>query len=143
MKNFNIIFVCHGSICRSPAAEYILKFLDDRFNVKSRAISYEEIGHDIYPPMKKALKEANIPFECHHATYITNTDYDWADYIFYMDEENRYHLNRLFPNSDKVKPIYCFTPSIKEIEDPWYTSRYDLVIAELKVCIKDIISHLI
>ena len=142
MQKPHIIFICHGSICRSPAAEFILKNLSSDYEVISRAVSYEEIGNDIYPPMKIALRKADIPFSYHSAKHITKEDYDWADYIFYMDNENFYRLNRLFPNSNKIHPIYEWTPSINEIEDPWYTGRYDKVVSQITDCVIDIIKKL-
>lgn len=142
MQKPHIIFICHGSICRSPAAEFIMKNLSSDYEVVSRAVSYEEIGNDIYPPMKIALRKANISFDYHAAKHISNEDYAWADYIFYMDKENFYRLNRLFPNSDKLFPIYEWTPSINEIEDPWYTGNYDKVVRQINECVKDIIKKL-
>lgn len=138
----NIIFVCHGSICRSPAAEYIMKNLTNDFDVISRATSYEEIGNDIYPPMKNELNRQGIKFDKHYAQRISTTDFEWADYIFYMDSNNEYNLKRILGESDKIMPIYYFTPTINEIEDPWYTGNYSLVVNQLKRCIKDIIKHL-
>ena len=137
-----IIFVCHGNICRSPAAEYIMKNLTNEYEIISRATSYEEIGNDIYPPMKRELMKNSIPFSRHFATKITYEDYESADYIFYMDEENRYSLERMFHNSNKIMPIYKFTPSINEIEDPWYTGRFDVVVKRITLCVKDIINFL-
>ena len=142
MQKANIIYICHGSICRSPAAEFIMKKLSDNFSVISRAVSYEEIGNDIYPPMKNALRKADVPFSYHPAQHISKEDYDWADYIFYMDKENFYRLDRLFPNSNKIHPIYEWTPSIDEIEDPWYTGRYDKVVSQITDCVIDIIKKL-
>ena len=82
-----ILFVCHGNICRSPAAEFICKkYLkeigrDSEFSVSSYAVSLEEIGNDIYPPMKRELTSKGIPFDIHYATRITQRDYDEADYV--------------------------------------------------------------
>lgn len=137
-----IIFICHGNICRSPAAEYIMKHLSKEYDVCSKATSYEEIGNDIYPPMKRVLNQHNIPFDRHYASRITNKDFLEADYIFYMDEENHYSLIRMFGNSNKILPIYQYTSSINEIEDPWYTGRYELVFAQIYQCIKDILNNI-
>ena len=138
----NIIFVCHGSICRSPAAEFIFKNLCDKHHVISRAISHEEIGNDIYPPMKRELNKRDIPFSRHYATYITDEDFANADYIFYMDSSNRYLLTRKFGESNKILPIFYFTPGIDEIEDPWYTDNYEKVVNQITTCIKDIIKNI-
>ena len=142
------IFVCHGNICRSPAAEWIMKYLlqrldlEEDFFVLSRATSLEEIGNDIYPPMKRELLVNNIPFERHYSQRINYNDYQEADYIFYMDDENYAFLYRMFGGDDKIKPVYEWTPSIKEIEDPWYTGRFNVVVSQLKQCIKDILDNI-
>lgn len=144
-----IIFVCHGNICRSVAAEYIAKLLlikyhlDDRFNVISRATSTEEIGNDIYPPMKRALYNKEIPFYTHHARRISQQDYDNADYIFYMDEFNKRNL--LYQLNDYKKiifPITMYTPHLSQIDDPWYTGQFDEVVDELEECIENIIQRI-
>lgn len=137
-----IIFVCHGNICRSVAAEFIMKSMTDKFEIISRATSYEEIGNDIYPPMKRELTKNNIPYKRHYAQRIDKQDYDSSDYIFYMDDENRYMLERMFPNSNKIFPIYKFTSGINEIEDPWYSDRFDLVVRQITQCIKDILNNI-
>lgn len=138
-----IIFICHGSICRSPAAEFIMKHLTNEFDVTSRAVSYEEIGNDIYPPMKRELNRRGIPFEIHHASRITNKDYEEADYIFYMDSSNRRYLSSMFNDTaNKIHPIFVFTPEISEIEDPWYTDNYSKVCDQITKCCKDIINNI-
>lgn len=137
-----IIFVCHGSICRSPAAEMIFKTLSNEHEVISRALTYEEIGHDIYPPMKRELIRQGISFTRHYATYLTKEDFDWCDYLFYMDDENRYMLERRFGSSKKILPIYHYTNSIFEIEDPWYTDNFEKVVNQITTCIKDIVKNI-
>lgn len=144
-----IIFVCHGNICRSVAAEYIVKdYLkkinkSEEFNVFSRAVSTEEIGNDIYYLMQEALKRRNIPFDRHKAKLISYQDYDKADLIYFMDEENAYYLNRLFTDKEnKIKPITLYSNKINKIEDPWYTHRFELVISQLEECICEIFKHI-
>ena len=133
-----IIFVCHGNICRSVAAEYILKkkikdlHLEDRLCCFSRATSNEEIGNDIYPPMKDELRKRGIPFTRHFAERITQKDYDLADYIFYMDNNNKRYLNFLLDDyKNIIKPVTCFDDKNFEIEDPWYTDNFQKVCDEL------------
>ena len=137
-----ITFVCHGNICRSVAAEYIMKSLSKDYIVISRATSYEEIGNDIYPPMKRELLKNNIPFDRHYAKRIDYDDYSSSDYIFYMDNENHYSLNRMFGESSKILPIYQYSKDIYEIEDPWYTGRFDVVVKQITQCIKDILLNI-
>ena len=143
-----IIFVCHGSICRSPAAAFIAKqYLKElgregEFDIQIRATSSEEIGNDVYPPMKRELMRRGIALYPHRATRISQSDYSRADYIFYMDEENRWSLNRQLDDYKHILfPINKWTPSIREIEDPWYTDRYELVVTEITECIHDIFKH--
>ena len=144
-----IIFVCHGSICRSPAAAFIAKqYLkelgrDAEFNIIIRATSSEEIGNDVYPPMKRELFRRGVKMYPHAAQRIRQIDYDNADYIFYMDYENQYSLMRQIDNYKSILyPINKWTSSITEIEDPWYTGRYELVCDEITECIKDIFKHI-
>lgn len=125
----NIIFICHGNICRSPIAEILFKRLlkeDDNINVISRATSTEEIGNDIYPQMKRVLYSHNVRFDRHYATRITLSEFNDADYIFYMDRNNLYYLERLFGPSNKFHLISEFDDN-KEVEDPWYTDRFEYV----------------
>ena len=99
-----ILFVCHGNICRSVMAEYIMKNLDkdNKFYVESCATTKEEIGNDIYPPVKEVLKSKNIIFDKHKARQINENDYYNFDYIFCMDQENLYDLERILPSNDKT-----------------------------------------
>ena len=141
----NIIFVCHGNICRSVAAEYIAKYLDKdhHHNIISRATSFEEIGNDLYPPMKQTLTQEGIPFDIHHATRINQKDYDWVDIIFYMDDEYKWSLDRIVHDTKgKIKPIYQYTPDIYEIEDPWYTRNFQKVVTQIKRCVLDILENI-
>lgn len=144
-----IIFVCHGSICRSPAAEFIAKdYLRksktlENYDISSLAVSFEEIGNDIYPPMKRELLSRGIKLERHSARRITQQDYDSCDYIFYMDKSNEYYLNRILNNyQNKIFPIFHFSKGIYEIEDPWYSDRYSLVVDQISECIEDIFANI-
>lgn len=144
-----IIFVCRGSICRSPAAGFIAKqYLksikrEDEFNIIIRATSNEEIGNDIYPPMKKELLKRNIALLPHSATHITQEDYAAADYVFYMDADNLVSLrHQLIINKSNLYPINKWTTSIYDIEDPWYTGRFALVCEQLSMCLSDIFDHI-
>ena len=137
-----ILFVCHGSICRSPAAEMIFKSLSIEHEVFSRALTGEEIGNDIYPPMKKELVRRSIPFTPHQARLMSLEDFESSDYIFYMDVENHYMLVRRFGDSKKILPVFQFSPGIHEIEDPWWTGNYKKVVDQLTTCVKDIIKNI-
>ncbi len=145
-----IIFVCHGNICRSPGAEWIMKHLllkyklEEDFFVISRATSLEEIGNDIYPPMKRALYNKEIPFYEHHAKRITLDELNKADYIFYMDNLNKSYLERLFgPLQNKCQIITNYSDSVSIIDDPWYTGDFDNVVNQIEECCENIITRLL
>lgn len=138
----NIIFVCHGNICRSPLGEILLNNLltdeeKNRIHVFSRATSLEEIGNDIYPPMKHVLYVHGDKFNRHYATRITKEEFDKADYIFYMDRNNLYYLERMFGPSNKFHLISEFDDN-REVEDPWYTDRFELVYSLIKKYVQTI-----
>ncbi len=145
-----IIFVCHGNICRSVAAEFIMKkmlldrHLENDFKVFSRATSMEEIGNDIYPPMKRELIRRGIPFSRHFAERISQRDYELADYIFYMDEHNKSYLDRIIDDYKHIVfPVTMYEKDINMIEDPWYTDRFEKVCNQLEICIDHIINELV
>ena len=92
-----ILFICHGNICRSPMAEFIMKHLvetsdeiaqNGAFEIASAAVSTEEIGNDIYPPAKRTLAAHGIPFSRRGARQMTKADYHYYDYIVCMDQSN-------------------------------------------------------
>ena len=136
-----IVFVCHGNICRSVAAEYIMKSMTNNYIIVSRATSYEEIGNDIYPPMKRVLNEHGVRYERHFAAQITHDEYLTAEYIFYMDTHNLYYLERMFGRNDKYVLITRFLDD-KTIEDPWYTGRFEFVYKRIESAIKSIVDFL-
>ena len=144
-----VLFVCHGSICRSPAAEAIFKQEAKKrgrageFECASLALSDEEIGNDIYPPMKRELTRQGIPFERHYARRLTQRDLDGCDYLFYMDSSNARRLAWLVHDPKGIsKPVFAYSPTIDEIEDPWYSGRYELVVQQLVRCVNDILDHI-
>ena len=93
-----ILFVCHGNICRSPMAEFVLKDMAakagvaHRFQIDSCAASREEIGSGVYPPARRELMKHNVPCGDHRARQITRKDLEYYDHIYYMDSRNRGYL---------------------------------------------------
>lgn len=124
----NIIFVCHGNICRSVMAEYIFDYYNKNENItsSSRATSYEEIGNDIYYQAKIELEKHHIPYSFHQAQRITKAEYDQAYKVYVMDQENYNSLKMMFNDTRKVEYLNGY------IEDPWYTRRFGLVFDEIK-----------
>lgn len=127
-----ILFVCYGNICRSPMALMIFRDIvirnqkESLFFCDSCATSLEEIGNDMYPPIKKKLEEKNIPFSKHQAKIFQKEDYDRFDYIIVMEEKNQYELLRFV--EDKNKKIHLlleYTDKVRDIKDPWYTRDFE------------------
>ena len=145
-----MLFVCHGNICRSVAAEFICKQLikeqklENEFYIDSCATSLEEIGNPIYPPMKKVLEKHHILLEKHYAKQITKEDYNNFDYIFIMDNNNMRNIKHLLGEdiNHKIYLIKDFVGKNGYIEDPWYTGNYELVFNDLYDCIQRIIEKL-
>ena len=128
-----ILFVCHGNICRSPMAEFVMKELvrragrEHEFLIESAATSREEIGNDIHYGTRTKLREMGIPFRRRAARQITNADYDEFDYLVAMDDENEYYMNRWWaPDTDhKIVRLLSFAGKSRDIADPWYTGNFD------------------
>lgn len=134
-----VLFVCHGNICRSPMAEFVLKYIvnktckADEFYIESCATSTEEIGNDIHRGTKEVLHRHNIPFSKRAARQITKSDYEKFDYIIGMDEYNIKNLKRM-SGEDKDGKIYKlldFTASPRDVADPWYTGDFDKTYTDI------------
>ena len=121
-----ILFVCHGNICRSPIAEYVMKDLvkkagrANEFHIASAAVSREEIGNPVYPPARRELARHGIACDGHAAHQITRKELEDYDYIYYMDASNARYLRRLFgADADKCRPLLS-----RDVADPWYTGDF-------------------
>lgn len=130
-----VLFVCHGSICRSPMAEAVFRHmleergLGERFAVDSAAVSAEEIGNPVYPEANRTLVAHGLPASNHHAWQLTRADYDRYDFFIGMDQENIYRMRQIFGGDSqrKVGLLLAYTEHPREVEDPWYTGRFDRV----------------
>lgn len=128
-----ILFVCHGNICRSPMAEFVMKKLvRDRglgrdFEIASAATSREEIGNPVYPPARRKLSEHGISCSGKTAVQITSADYRRYDCIILMDSNNRRNLRRIIPDDPegKVHMLMDFTDRPRDVADPWYTGDFE------------------
>ncbi len=128
-----ILFVCHGNICRSPAAEFVLQQLADEagvadeFEIESAATSSEEIGNPVYPPMRRILEEHGYNCAGKTARRVRHSDYALFDLIIGMDEENTWDLRRVF-HGDPDGKLHTLLEYIgrgdEEIPDPWYTRDF-------------------
>ena len=121
-----ILFVCHGNICRSPMAEFVMKDLvkkagrEKEFSIASAAVSREEIGNPVYPPARRELAKHGIRCDGHAAHQITRSELDSFDHIYYMDGSNARYLRRLFgAEGDKCLPLLDH-----DVADPWYSGDF-------------------
>ena len=129
----SITFLCHGNICRSPMAEYIMKALvaqagrADDFCITSAAVSYEEEGNPMYPPARRTLASHGIPFGEHRAHRITPEEAAAADRIVVMDRSNLRLLSRIVPAScmGKVSLLLSHAGQDRDVADPWYTGDFE------------------
>ena len=128
-----ILFVCHGNICRSPMAEFVMKDLVQKagraneFVIDSCAVSNEEQGNPIYPPAKRKMQEHGIPFDAHRAHKITKSEFDAYDLVILMDQSNLNILSRIVgrDNLDKVHMLMSYAGSSRDVADPWYSGDFE------------------
>ena len=135
-----ILFVCHGNICRSAAAEMVMKQMAREqgrrdLQIASAAATREEIGNDIYPPMKKALAAAGYQCERHAARQTTRAEYSQWDYIVGMDDENMWDMRHIYGGDPDGKLSMLLDWAGKpgqEIDDPWYTRDFGGVLKQIE-----------
>ena len=128
-----ILFVCHGNICRSPMAEFVMKDLvkkaglASQFHIESAATSREEIGNPVYPPARRKLAEHGISCEGHAARLLTRRDYADYDLLIGMDQENLRDMRRICGGDPegKLHLLTEFAGRSGEVADPWYTGDFE------------------
>ena len=129
----NVLFICHGNICRSTMAEFYMKHivneagLSDSIYVESAATSREEIGNDIHYGTKQKLDEMGISYTRRKARQVTMDDYRKFDYLIIMDENNARNLRRIIGDdvNHKVHKAMTFVGESRDVKDPWYTGDFD------------------
>ncbi len=134
-----ILFICHGNICRSVAAEMVLKqMVRERglsgIRIDSAATTREEIGNDVYPPMKKTLAEAGYVCERHAARQTVRGDYDRYDLLIGMDQENLYDMHRIYGGDPqhRISLLRSWAGENREIDDPWYTRDFRTALEQIE-----------
>ena len=128
-----ILFVCHGNICRSPMAEFVMKDLAEKagrsgdFSIASAATSTEELGNPVYPPARRKLAEHGIGCAGKTARQLRRQDYDDYDLLIGMDDANLRNMNRICGGDPegKMHLLLDFTYRPGEVADPWYTGDFD------------------
>ena len=132
-KMIKILFVCHGNICRSPMAEFVMKDLvakagrEDDFYIESAATSTEEIGNPVYPPARRKLAEHGIGCAGKTARQMTQSDYHRFDMIVGMDGWNLRNMRRICGDDPegKISLLMDFTKRPGDVADPWYTGDFE------------------
>ena len=128
-----ILFVCHGNICRSTMAEYVMKDMIEKrglgyaFEIDSAATSREEIGNPIYPPARRKLIDEGVPIGNHRARQITKADYKYYDNIYIMDHWNLRNISRVLGLTEKQIELGGKIEMLidRDVADPWYTGDFD------------------
>ena len=135
-----ILFICHGNICRSPMAEFVLKALvkarglEGLYHIESAAVSAEETGNPIYPPAKRCLTQHGVWFDnSKRARQVTASDYARFDRIICMDSSNLRWLGRIFPGDPegKIHLLMSYTGSGRDVADPWYTGDFERAFQDI------------
>ena len=128
-----ILFVCHGNICRSPMAEFVMKDLTAKsglsaqFHIASAATSREEIGNPVYPPARRKLAEHGVACGGHAARQLTAQDYREYDLLIGMDQANLRNMKRICGGDPegKLHLLLDYTSRPGDVADPWYTGDFD------------------
>ncbi len=126
-----ILFVCHGNICRSPMAEFILKDMvrkagiSEQFEIASAATSTEEIGNPLYYAARQILIQHGIACSGHQARQLTRVDGDQYDLLIGMDNANIRNMRRICPQAiNKIQLLLSYTSRPGEVDDPWYSGDF-------------------
>ena len=137
---FNILFVCHGNICRSPMAEFVMRDcvrsrkLEDLVHIESAATSTEEIGNPVHRGTRRILAAKGIDCTGKTARQMTKADYDNFDLLIGMDDENVCRMRAICggdPDS-KITKLLAYTGSSRSIADPWYTGDFETTYRDVK-----------
>ena len=150
MEPIRILFVCHGNICRSPMAEFVMKDLvrkkglEDWFVIASAATSAEEIGNDVHHGTKRILDRMGVPHERRAARRLRSADADAWDYIVGMDKANMRNMSRMLGRNaeGKMHKLLEFAGSNADVADPWYTGNFEETYDDVLVGCRGLLAHL-
>lgn len=145
-----ILFICHGNICRSTMAEFVMKDLvnkaglEEEFLINSAGTSREEIGADTHYGTKAKLREMGIPFTKRKAVQVTRADYAKYDYLIVMDNENLYNLGYIIgeDTQHKVHKLLEFVGLKRDVKDPWYTGNFDETYNDISKGCRGLLNYL-
>ena len=149
----SILFICHGNICRSPMAEFVMKDLlqkenlSDQFYIASAATSTEEIwngvGNPVYPPAREELNKHGISCEGKRAVQLKKADYGQYDYLIGMEYRNIKNMMRILGGDaeGKVSRLLDFTDEPGDIADPWYSGNFALTYRQVEKGCRALLEH--
>ncbi len=145
-----LIFVCHGNICRSPMAEFVMKDLvkkaglENEFHIESAATSTEEIGNPVYPPARRELAKHGIGCAGHAARQLRPEDYGEFDLLVGMDKANIRNIRRICggDSENKIRLLMDFTDHPSEVADPWYTGDFETTWRDVLEGCQGLLEHL-
>lgn len=130
-KKIKILFVCHGNICRSPMAEFVMRDmikkrgLDGKIVTASAATSTEEIGNPVHSGTRRKLREHGISTDGKYAVQLTKSDYDKYDLLIGMDSANIRNMKCITGGDEKIIRLLDLTDEPRDVADPWYTGDFD------------------
>ncbi|MCR5201727.1 MAG: low molecular weight phosphotyrosine protein phosphatase [Lachnospiraceae bacterium] len=145
-----ILFVCHGNICRSTMAQFVMEDmvkkagLSKEILIESAATSTEELGNPPHYGTVQKMRELNIPMRKHYATQMRRSDYKNYDFIIGMDEWNYRNIMRIVGKDpdNKVSLLLDYTDEPGTIADPWYTGNFDETYRDVKRGCEGLLKHL-
>ena len=145
-----ILFICHGNICRSPMAEFVMKNmvkkagLSREFEIASAAVSAEELGNPVYPPARRKLAEHGLSCSGKTAWQISKADYNRWDYLVCMDASNLRRLHRICggDSEGKMSLLLDYTDHPRDVADPWYTGDFEATWQDVNEGCQGLLRHL-
>lgn len=145
-----ILFVCHGNICRSPMAEFVLKDMVKKagrsaeFEIASAATSRDEIGSPIYPNTRQKLAEHGIACQGHRARQLTKEDYDYYHLLIGMDQANIRNMHKICGGDSrgKIRLLMDYTSRPGDVADPWYTRDFDRTWRDVEEGCRELLKQL-
>ncbi len=145
-----ILMICHGNICRSPMAQYIMQDMVEKagvesmFEISSAATSSEELGNGVYPPVRKILESKGIVCSGHSARKMKQTDYQKYDLLIGMESANIRNMMRITGGDPegKMHLLGEYTDG-GEIDDPWYTRNFSLAYEQIADGVRALYNSLI
>lgn len=149
-----VLFICHGNICRSPMAEFVMKDLvkkagmKDQFYIASAATSSEEIwrgvGNPVYPPARAEMERHGIHCQGKRAVQMTKEDYNHYDLLIGMDSNNIRNMKRIV-GGDPEEKIHKMTEYIGEtydVADPWYSGDFQATWRDVSKSCQGLLDYL-